>query len=127
MRAPERTVSLSLPGAPVVVRADDGKVRQVLTNLLDNALTHTPSGSPLEVRLSDFGFEVADHGPGLAADQAARVFERFYRADSARGRDSGRTGLGLAIVAALVAAHGWRVEVDTAPGEGAVFRVLLTP
>ncbi|KOV87168.1 cell wall metabolism sensor histidine kinase WalK [Nocardia sp. NRRL S-836] len=126
VRAPERTVSLSLPGGPVLVRGDDGKLRQVLTNLLDNAVTHTPAGSPVEVRLSADGVEVADHGPGMTAEQAERVFERFYRADSARGRDSGGTGLGLAIVAALVAAHGWRVEVDTAPGEGAVFRVVIT-
>jgi two-component system OmpR family sensor kinase len=105
------------------VRGDDGRVRQVLTNLLDNALTHTPAGSPIEVRLTAGMIEVADHGPGLAPEQASRVFERFYRVDSARG--PGGTGLGLAIVAALVAAHGWRIELDTAPGEGAVFQVLF--
>ncbi|MFD5825116.1 sensor histidine kinase [Lentzea sp. NPDC060358] len=125
LRDPARVVSVELPAGPVVVRADEARVRRVLTNLLDNALIHTPAGSPVEVRLREDGFSVADHGPGLAADQAARVFERFYRADPARG--PGGTGLGLAIVAALVAAHGWRVEVDTAPGEGAVFRVLLGP
>jgi len=123
-RDPDRTVSLELPAAPVLVQADDGRVRQVLTNLLDNALTHTPAGAPIEVRLAPGVIEVADHGPGLAASHAARVFERFYRVDSARGPGGG-TGLGLAIVAALVAAHGWRIELDTAPGEGAVFRVLL--
>lgn len=122
VRDPERTVSLELPGEPVLVQADEARVRQVLTNLLDNALTHTPAGSPIEVRLSCSAIEVADHGPGMAAEQAARVFERFYRADSARG--PGGSGLGLAIVAALVAAHGWQIELDTAPGEGAVFRVL---
>ncbi|HEX7307359.1 HAMP domain-containing sensor histidine kinase [Lentzea sp.] len=124
LRAPERVVSLTLSG-PVVVRADEARVRQVLTNLLDNALIHTPAGSPVEVRLWDGGFSVADHGPGMTSEQAARAFERFYRVDPARG--PGGTGLGLAIVAALVAAHGWRVELDTAPGEGAVFRVLLRP
>jgi two-component system OmpR family sensor kinase len=123
VRDPERTVSLELPGEPVLVQGDEARVRQVLTNLLDNALTHTPAGSPIEVRLSDSAIEVADHGPGMAAEQASRVFERFYRADSARG--PGGSGLGLAIVAALVAAHGWTVELDTAPGEGAVFRVVF--
>ncbi|MDT7783784.1 MAG: two-component system, OmpR family, sensor kinase [Pseudonocardiales bacterium] len=122
VRDPERTVSLTLTG-PVVVQGDEARIRQVLTNLLDNALTHTPAGSPIEVRLGADAIEVADHGPGMPAEQASRVFERFYRADSARG--PGGTGLGLAIVAALVAAHGWRIELDTAPGEGAVFRVLL--
>ncbi|HUQ59219.1 HAMP domain-containing sensor histidine kinase [Lentzea sp.] len=125
LRDPERVVSLELPAGPVEVRADEARVRRVLTNLLDNALVHTPAGSPVEVRLSGDGFSVADHGPGMTADQAARAFERFYRVDPARG--PGGTGLGLAIVAALVAAHGWRVELDTAPGEGAVFRVLLKP
>ncbi|MFS8102495.1 HAMP domain-containing histidine kinase [Lentzea alba] len=123
MRDPSRVVSLTLSG-PVVVQGDEARLRQVLTNLLDNALTHTPSGSPVEVRLGEGVIEVADHGPGMSAEQASRVFERFYRADSARG--PGGTGLGLAIVAALVAAHGWRIELDTAPGEGAVFRVLFT-
>ncbi|MET8765220.1 HAMP domain-containing sensor histidine kinase [Lentzea sp. NPDC004782] len=123
VRDPERTISLALPSGPVLVQGDDSRVRQVLTNLLDNALRHTPAGSPIEVRLTPEAIEVADHGPGMPADQASRVFERFYRADSARG--PGGTGLGLAIVAALVAAHGWRIELDTAPGEGAVFRVIL--
>ncbi|GAB2808352.1 sensor histidine kinase [Lentzea nigeriaca] len=123
VRDPERTVSLELPGAPVLVDGDDARLRRVLTNLLDNALTHTPTGSPIEVRLTPDVIEVADHGPGMEPEQAARVFERFYRVDPARG--PGGTGLGLAIVAALVTAHGWRVEVDTAPGEGAVFRVLF--
>ena len=123
VRDPERAVSLELPGEPVLVQADEARVRQVLTNLLDNALIHTPAGSPISVRLGPGVIEVADHGPGLAAEQAARVFERFYRVDAARG--PGGTGLGLAIVAALVAAHGWRIDLATAPGEGAVFRVLF--
>ncbi|GAA3666598.1 two-component system OmpR family sensor kinase [Lentzea atacamensis] len=125
VRDPERTVSLELPGEPVLVDGDEARVRQVLTNLLDNALIHTPAGSPIEVRLAPGVIEVADHGPGLEPEQASKVFERFYRVDSARG--PGGTGLGLAIVAALVAAHGWRIELDTAPGEGAVFRVLFGP
>ncbi|MGW6932140.1 sensor histidine kinase [Lentzea sp. NPDC054927] len=123
MREPERAVALELPAEPVLVQADEALVRRILTNLLDNAVIHTPKGSPIEVRLTAGSFEVRDHGPGMSAEQASRVFERFYRVDSARG--PGGTGLGLAIVAALVAAHGWRIELDTAPGEGAVFRVLF--
>jgi len=69
--------------------------------------------------------EVVDHGPGLDGEQAARAFERFYRADASRTRAHGGSGLGLSIVAALVAAHGGRVELDTAPGEGATFSVRL--
>ncbi|MCR3749210.1 sensor histidine kinase [Lentzea californiensis] len=118
-----RLVSLELPAGPVPVEADEARVRQILTNLLDNALVHTPAGTPIEVRLTPGSIVVADHGPGLTPEQAARVFERFYRADPARG--PGGSGLGLSIVAALVAAHGWRIELDTAPGEGAVFRVLF--
>ncbi|MET9229273.1 HAMP domain-containing sensor histidine kinase [Lentzea sp. NPDC003310] len=114
-------VSRRLPAEPVLVEADEARVRQVLTNLLDNALIHT--SGPVEVRLTADAVEVADHGPGMTPEQAARVFERFYRADPARG--PGGSGLGLSIVAALVAAHGWRIELDTAPGEGAVFRVLF--
>ena len=69
--------------------------------------------------------EVADRGPGLSGEQAERVFERFYRADQARGRRTGGTGLGLAIVSALVAAHGGTVGVNTAPGQGATFWITL--
>lgn len=123
VRDADRVVALELPAGPVLVQADEARVRQVLTNLLDNALIHTPAGSPIEVRLTSDRVEVADHGPGLEPEQASRAFERFYRVDPARG--PGGTGLGLAIVAALVAAHGWRIELDTAPGEGAVFRVLF--
>ena len=104
-----------------------------LANLLSNALTHTPAGSPVEVRVGDraadgepgAAVEVRDHGPGLSPEAAEQVFERFYRADPSRTRAAGGTGLGLSIVAALVAAHGGTVQVDTDPGRGARFRVVL--
>ena len=80
---------------------------------------HAPPGPPAVI------FEVADQGPGLTPEQASHVFERFYRADQARTRKAGGTGLGLAIVAALVAAHGGTVWVDSAPGQGATFRIAL--
>ncbi|MCX2947196.1 sensor histidine kinase [Lentzea sp. NEAU-D7] len=123
VRDTSRPISLELLAGPVPVEADEARVRRILTNLLDNALIHTPAGTPIEVRLTPDSIVVTDHGAGLTPEQAARVFERFYRADPARG--PGGSGLGLSIVAALVAAHGWRIELDTAPGEGAVFRVLF--
>jgi two-component system OmpR family sensor kinase len=119
-------------GSALIVLGDGQRLRQVLANLTGNALTHTPPGSPVEVRArTDRGdgapravLEVVDHGPGLDPEQAERVFERFYRADPARS-PAGGSGLGLSIVAALVAAHGGTVEVDSVPGRGATFRVLL--
>ena len=133
--APERPIALSLdlPTGGATVLGDETRLRQVIANLIGNALTHTPDTASVEVRLGttlvegvpSARLEVADRGPGLTAEQRERVFERFYRADAARSRENGGTGLGLAIVSALVAAHGGRVELDTEPGEGAVFRVLL--
>jgi two-component system OmpR family sensor kinase len=134
--APDRAVGLRLPPADaadepaeVPVVGDEARLRQVLGNLLNNAILHTPPGTPVEVRVRADGahavIEVADKGPGLPADQAERVFERFYRADPARTRASGGTGLGLAIVAAIVAAHGGRVRVQTEVGVGTTFQVLL--
>ena len=133
--APDRAVSLeAMPGhaAPEIV-GDESRLRQVAGNLVTNALTHTPAGTPVTVRVGSrveagalLGvLEVSDRGPGLDAEASARVFERFYRADPSRNRSLGGTGLGLSIVAALVAAHGGRVELETAPGRGATFRVLL--
>ncbi|MEV0713940.1 HAMP domain-containing sensor histidine kinase [Asanoa sp. NPDC050611] len=131
--APERDISIEVaPRAGLlVVRADDARLRQVLGNLLTNAIIHTPPDAEITVRLrSDGGsaiVEVVDTGQGLPPEQAERVFERFYRADAARRRDreANSTGLGLAIVAALVRAHGGTVEVDSVPGQGSTFRVRL--
>jgi two-component system OmpR family sensor kinase len=137
--APDRRIELQLAngagaaGGPLVVLGDEDRLRQVIANLMSNALTHTPAGSPIELRAgtrrddgsSSAAIEVVDHGPGLTQEQAERVFERFYRADPARTRAHGGTGLGLSIVAALVAAHGGTVEVSSVPGRGASFRVLL--
>ncbi len=191
--APDRNISLAVgSGAALLVIGDEVRLRQVVGNLVNNALTHTPEGSPIEVRVrsgsldewrtrpagggnalavaravpgavpapppppspeaapahgpargwvpgpahapgpADTGdpyaavvFEVADHGPGLTPDQAEHVFERFYRGDQARSRKAGGTGLGLAIVAALVAAHGGAVWVESAPGRGATFCIAI--
>ena len=135
--APSRSIDLTLgTGAAFLVLGDEARLRQVISNLMNNALTHTPDGSPISVRIFT-GYqqgnpavpcailEVTDHGPGLTQEQASRVFERFYRADQARGRRTGGSGLGLAIVQALVAAHGGTVSLDTAPAHGATFRITL--
>ncbi len=122
---PERHLILDVPG-PLVVRGDEARLRQVVGNLLAKALQRTPADAAVHVRLrSEPGaavLEVADAGPGMTAKTASRVFERFYRADASRTRASGGSGLGLSIVASLVQAHGGRVELDTAPGQGATFR-----
>ena len=137
--APDRRIELVLgsgddrPGHALVVLGDSERLRQVLANLVGNALRHTPAGSPVEVRVGEAALdgrpgaavEVVDHGPGLTPEQTERVFERFYRADPARSGADGGTGLGLSIVAALVAVHGGTVQVDSVPGRGARFRVVL--
>jgi two-component system OmpR family sensor kinase len=133
---PSREIDLDVPDA-LIVPGDDDRLRQVMANLLSNALTHTPAGTPVAVRVGeDDGWaevQVSDRGPGLAADAAAHVFEPFYRADPARGRDhdadetdEGKgTGLGLAIVAAIAEAHGGSSGVVSEPGDGATFIVRL--
>jgi two-component system OmpR family sensor kinase len=148
--APDRPIDLDVaPGAAFLVDGDEQRLRQVIGNLVNNALTHTPPGTPVRVKIaagtlipppesSDRDVEqprgtpvpavvldVEDDGPGMTAEQAQRVFERFYRVDQARNRASGGTGLGLAIVNGLVTAHGGTVSVRTAPGQGADFQVKL--
>ncbi|MER6579045.1 HAMP domain-containing sensor histidine kinase [Nonomuraea sp. NPDC001023] len=132
--APDRTVKLDVVGgAALIVSGDEVRLRQVTSNLMTNAIVHTEPGTPIVVRAGatdDTVFtEVVDSGPGLPPEQVERVFERFYRADSARSRrrsseDRG-SGLGLAIVQALVQAHGGTVTLTSSPEEGSTFRVEL--
>ena len=125
---PTRTITVSAPDA-VEVHADPDQLRQVLANLLRNAVTHTPPGTAIDLRLTaDDGraeLEVRDHGPGLPDDVAGRIFERFWRAEGGRARGPGGAGLGLAIVQAIVHAHGGEVSAENAADGGAVFRVVL--
>lgn len=128
---PRRTITMEVldgPGTPEVL-GDEARIRQVLSNLVANALQHTPESADVTVRVGTDGdnavLEVADQGPGMNQEDASRVFERFYRTDSSRARASGGTGLGLSIVESLVRAHGGVVSVTTAPGEGCRFRVTL--
>ena len=144
--APDRHIDLHIaqPSEDLVVEGDEARLRQVVGNLVTNAITHTPPGSPVTLRLGLDGdnalIEVSDEGPGLSPDQAEHVFERFYRVDKARTRKASApaprgadpssvphsgAGLGLAIVSALVAAHNGTVGVLTAPGQGATFQVRL--
>jgi two-component system OmpR family sensor kinase len=125
---PGRTVTARVT-APLVVTGDELRLRQVLANLLRNALVHTPPGTPVEVALREERgwavIEVIDHGPGIPATARGRIFERFHRADPERSRDQGGSGLGLSIVAGVVVAHGGRVGVTDTPGGGATFRIEL--
>ncbi|MEV4840505.1 ATP-binding protein [Nonomuraea sp. NPDC049486] len=141
----DRPVRLTLSDRPVRVRGDEHRLHQVIANLVGNALTHTAPGTPVRVTVGHARVgppegvhagpgpapgteaalvEVADEGSGIDAEHLPYVFDRFYRADPNRSRDQGGTGLGLAIAAALVSAHGGRIEVSSS-GRGTRFRVLL--
>jgi two-component system OmpR family sensor kinase len=124
---PERPIDCELE--PTHVLGDRVRLRQVVDNLLANARSHTPAGTPVHVRVARANgtgvIEVADDGPGLAPEQLDRAFERFYRADPSRARTSGGVGLGLSIVAAVAEAHGGTVSARSEPGRGATFRVEL--
>jgi two-component system, OmpR family, sensor kinase len=114
---------------PLVVLGASSRLRQVVDNLLTNARVHTPAGTPIRVRLAaeneQLVLEVADAGPGVPAEEAGRIFERFYRTDRSRTRSQGGVGLGLAIVRSVVEAHAGTVGYHPRPGGGAVFRIVL--
>lgn len=123
---PERPIELRASG-DVAVAGESARLEQLVHNLVGNALAHTPSGTPVRVRVAaeqgNAVLEVVDQGPGMTEEQAAHVFDRFYRGDASRL--DGGSGLGLFIVARLTHTFGGRVSVDTAVGEGSVFRVVL--
>jgi two-component system OmpR family sensor kinase len=128
---PARKITMEVfdgPGTPEVL-GDEARLRQVLGNLVANALQHTPESAGITVRVGtdedNAVLEVCDEGPGMTSQDAQRVFERFYRTDSSRTRSSGGTGLGLSIVDSLVFAHGGTVTVSTALGKGCRFKVNL--
>jgi two-component system OmpR family sensor kinase len=126
--APDRDIELEHLGL-AHVDGDPHQLRQVLANLLRNALVHTPAGTPIEVSVRDEDaatvLEVRDHGPGLPTDENDALFERFWRAEAGRKQGKAGAGLGLAIVAGIVAAHEGTVHADNAPGGGARFTVRL--
>jgi two-component system, OmpR family, sensor kinase len=125
---PDRPISLTAEG-PALVVGDEGRLRQVLDNLLDNTRVHTAEGTPVRVQVAQENGEVilsvTDEGPGLPPEVAPRVFERFYRGDPARSRGTGGAGLGLSIVSAIVEAHGGTVRATSPNGSGTTFEVRL--
>jgi two-component system OmpR family sensor kinase len=125
---PDRPIDLSVSG-PIELMGDEGRLRQVLDNLLDNVRVHTPQGTPVRVKVQANHHEVllsvADGGPGLSQEVADRVFERFYRGDPTRSRGTGGAGLGLSIVSAIVEAHGGSVTASSPDDGGAAFEVRL--
>ena len=137
--SPDREVSLvgltdDVPPTSAPVIGDESRMRQVVANLLTNAMRYTPAGTPLEiavgVREDVPGYplsviEVRDHGPGIHGEDRERVFERFYRTDTSRSRETGGTGLGLSIVAAILEQHDGSVHIEETPGGGATFVISL--
>ncbi|MEP6481366.1 MAG: ATP-binding protein [Rhodoglobus sp.] len=125
---PDHTWQLDIPEQPVQYLGDQGRLHQVVANLLVNARTHTPEGTVVTAGLhsspTEVAIEVSDNGPGVDPVLVPTIFERFVRGDGSRSRVSGSTGLGLAIVTAVVEAHGGRAEVTSEPGK-TVFRVIL--
>ena len=110
---------------PAVVLGEPARIQRAVSNLLDNAVKWSPPGGLVEVALRDGVLTVRDHGAGFAEEEIGRVFERFYRADRARGKPG--SGLGLAIVKQAAEAHGGSVSAENAPGGGALLRLSFGP
>jgi two-component system OmpR family sensor kinase len=127
--SPGRPIDVELDGTPVVVDGDEDRLRQVIANVVGNAIVHTAPDVPVTIRVehdaSTATLSVVDRGQGMTADAAARVTERFFRADPSRSRHRGGTGLGLSIVDATVSAHGGAVEIDSEPGSGTTVRLRM--
>jgi two-component system, OmpR family, sensor kinase len=128
VRDPDRQIRVVAPAAAPVVGDDDG-LRQAVDNLVNNALTHTPAGTPVDLELTYDGegavFTVTDSGGGLDVDALQHAFDRFWRRDASRSRRSGGAGLGLAIVASIASAHGGSVDAENVPGQGARFTLRI--
>ena len=133
--APDREVTVHEDDAQPYVLGDEHKVRQLMTNLIGNAMQHTPDGSPIDIVVTALPtaegasamarFEIVDHGEGVPEQIRDKIFDRFWRADSSRNRETGGSGLGLSIVKSIVEAHHGRISVHETPGGGATFRVDL--
>lgn len=133
MRAQTEAASQTLgedvpPGLPLI-NVEPARIRQILVNLITNAHEYSPEGASIEVSARALGAEVeisvSDNGPGIPADQVERIFERFTRGDAGLTQRVGGTGLGLAISKSLVEAHGGSIAVESTPGVGSIFRILL--
>ena len=113
----------------LTLMGDQSKLHQILYNLTDNAIKYSPDGGTIHVSLQEDGqdlvWRVRDNGVGIPEEDQDHIFERFYRVDKARSRETGGTGLGLSIVRQLVTMHGGQITVESAPGEGSEFIVRL--
>ena len=111
------------------VEGDETQLTSMLTNLIDNAIKYTPPGGEIEVTAAadeeEISVRIADNGIGIPEGKLSRIFERFYRVDKARSKETGGTGLGLSIVRHVVKNHGGRVNVESTPGKGSTFTVYL--
>ncbi len=130
LRALHKQIKLSVTNiAPVTVMADPGQIRQLGMILLDNAIKYTPTDGQIRLAVSQFGpfaaLTVSDTGIGMSEDDLPHIFERFYRADRARERDEHGSGLGLAIARWITETHHGEIKVESTPGKGSVFTVLL--
>jgi two-component system phosphate regulon sensor histidine kinase PhoR len=129
-------IAMTLPEEGVTIPADDDQIRQVFTNLIENAIKYGGGGKTVHVTLRTHDqapslrgpgavVEVRDEGPGIDPIHIPRLTERFYRVDSHRSREMGGTGLGLAIVKHIISRHRGRLRIESEPGEGCIFRVIL--
>jgi len=127
---PDHPVTFTSNSDEIFTLGDESRIHQVIANLLSNARAHTPAGTPIEVAVTEredvVEVSVRDRGPGLSEADQAKIFERFYRADTSRVRsgDEG-SGLGLSIVDAVMRAHGGHVSVSSKLGEGATFTLTF--
>jgi signal transduction histidine kinase len=126
-RTYEHPITVHVQEAEVLVSADEQKIKQLLVILLDNALTY--SSKPIRIEITeqqrDVTISVIDHGVGIPAEDLPHIFDRFYRVDKARARETGGTGLGLSIAKRIVDAHGGEIDVLSIDGEGTTFIVTL--
>jgi two-component system OmpR family sensor kinase len=127
--APARDITLEVPNCRTVVSGDEDRLRQVIANVVGNALVHTDGDVPIAIRVTAENgtvvLEVDDRGHGMDSQVAERVTERFFRADPARSRHRGGSGLGLSIVDATVSAHGGSVDIDSETGRGTTVRLTM--
>lgn len=125
----EKNIRIDLSLEPIMVKGDGNRLMQVIVNLLINAATYSHENTTVTVRLVKQGDQaiitVEDQGIGIEASEISRLFERFYRVDRARSRNSGGTGLGLSIVKHIIEAHQGKVEVESTVGVGTIFTVYL--
>jgi heavy metal sensor kinase len=126
--AEDKNITVACDSASrVMIEGDQARLKQVVVNLLDNAIKYTPNGGRIKLKIAhedgDAVLDIADDGIGIPAEALPHVFKRFFRVDGSRSRDQGGAGLGLSIVKSICDAHGARVEVRSTPGQGSLFRI----